>query len=382
MRRRAAALARTFAEQYGRVPRLFQAPGRINLIGEHTDYNQGWVMPAAIQLRAWVALDPRPDAVVHLRSAQFPDAAMADLRQRPPADRHWSAGLLGLAWLVAEQAATRGHAPRGANLLLDSEVPIGGGLSSSAAAEVAVGLAMADANHLQLEPPELAQLCQRASHEFAGTRCGLMDPYIACHGRAGAFCELDMRDLHAQWHPWPASAVLLVADTGVHHANAVSGYNARRNECEHAASLLGVSSLREVEAAGLESALARLPSPLDRRCRHVVTENARVAAAAIALDVGDFAALGDLLHASHASLRDDFEVSCRELDCLTDLLRNSAGVFGARMIGGGFGGCVLAVARPEAAAEVQRPVGAAYARIIGRQPAFWICHPQSGASAV
>lgn len=379
---RAQALARVFRSHYGNEPHVFQAPGRINLIGEHTDYNQGWVMPGAIHLRAWVAVNPRADSVVHLRSAQFPDAAMADLRQRPPAGRHWSASLLGVAWLVAGHAAAQGQRTRGANLLLDSEVPIGGGLSSSAAAEVALGLALAHVHQIEIGSTELARLCQRASHEFAGTRCGLMDPYISCHGRAGALCELDTRDLQARWHPWPATATMLVGDTGVHHANASSGYNSRRSECERAAALLGILSLREVALNDLDAARASLPPPLDRRCRHVVTENARVAAAASALDAGNFAALGARLNESHASLRDDFEVSCAELNRLTDLLQGTEGVYGARMMGGGFGGCVLAVARPEAAAGLPHSVGAAYARFCGKQPAFWICHPEAGAGAV
>lgn len=374
---RAAALTRAFAAHYGGVPRLFQAPGRVNLIGEHTDYNQGWVMPAAIRLRAWVGMDLRSDAWLHLRSAQFSEAVAVDLRQPPPASSHWSASLLGLAWLLAQEAARQGKPWRGANLLLDSEVPMGSGLSSSAAAEVAVGLALAESNQLELDRTSLARLCQAASHQFAGTRCGLMDPYIACHGRAGAICELDTRDLHARWRPWPDGVAFLVCDTGVRHSNASSGYNDRRRECEQAAALLGVAALREVTRTP-----AGLPAPLDRRCRHVMTENARVGAAASALEAHDFSALGTLLNLAHASLRDDFEVSCPELDTMAELCQKAEGVYGARMMGGGFGGCVLALVRPEAAPALPGSLGAAYGKATRRSPAFWLCHPAAGAAEV
>jgi len=370
-------LAEAFRARFGRAAQgLYRAPGRINLIGEHTDYNGGWVMPAAIDMDVTVAAAPRAERVIRLFSEHFDAQAEWALESKGevaslPA---WSRSLRGVSLLLDRQRPLPG-----ADLLLRSQVPVGAGLSSSAAAEVAVGVALVALAGVEITPLDLALLCQRASHEFAGSRCGIMDQYIACLGRRDAFAELDTQTLAAKWHNWPAAAAFVVCDTGVRHDNAGGEYNQRRAECEAAASMLQLASLRELSEEGLASAGTRLPPALYRRCRHVVRENARVHAAAAALAAGDLTQLGRLLDASHASLRDDFEVSCPELNCMAELCRRLPGVQGARMMGGGFGGCVLVLARQDASGDLERAVLPAYAQATGSQGRVWQCHGASGA---
>ncbi|HWG38319.1 MAG TPA: galactokinase [Terriglobales bacterium] len=361
--------------------RTFRAPGRINLIGEHTDYNEGWVMPAAIEREARVHIELRADRCVRIHSAQFRDAAETNLDAAGSPSAHWSASLLGVARLLDERARGR---LRGAELVLDSNVPIGAGLSSSAAAEVAVGFALAHAQDLAIEPAQLAELCQRASHQYAGARCGIMDFYIACFGRAGQLALLDTRSLEARWIRWPQEAGLLICDTGVRHDHARGAYNQRRSECESAVHYLQAGhpapkALRDVSLDQLRAAEPGMDPRLFRRARHVVTENERVWAASAALARQDFAALGETLVASHLSLRDDFEVSCPELDAMVDLCLQQPGVYGARMMGGGFGGCALALVQPERIPRLRAAIAAAYAKSESHQPEIWPCHPSPGA---
>jgi len=378
-----AAHAAAFARAFGGPPRrLYRAPGRINLIGEHTDYNQGWVMPGAIDLAAWVAIAPRADRRLRLASALYPDVVEWELGERPPARRHWASSLVGVAVLL-ERA---GHRLRGADVLIESEVPVGAGLSSSAAVEVACGLAWASESNAELDRTELALLCQQSSHEFGGTRCGIMDLYIACHGRREQVLLLDTRSLGAQWLTWPPGAELLVCNTGVRHDNANNEYNLRHAECDEAVSALkpaveGLASLRDLDAGQFARVAALLREPLRARTRHVVSENARVLAAAAALRERDFVALGRLLGESHRSLRDDYAVSCRELDLMVELCGRQQGVYGARMMGGGFGGCVLALVEPGRVAALGERLTADYARATGQRAAIWPCRLAAGASS-
>ncbi|HUX67298.1 MAG TPA: galactokinase family protein [Terriglobales bacterium] len=408
-----AAHAAAFARAFGGPPRgFYRAPGRINLIGEHTDYNQGWVMPGAIGLAARVAIAPRADRRLRLASSLYPDTVEFELGGSAPPSRHWSSSLFGVAVLL-ERA---GHRLRGADALIESAVPVGAGLSSSAAVEVACGLAFAAEAGVEVgaqaggrvaaagrgepwlrTPPEgggqapgldrteLALLCQQASHEFGGTRCGIMDLYIACHGRRDQVLLLDTRSMGAQWLSWPAGAALVVCNTGVRHDNATNEYNQRRAECETAVRLLapaveGLGSLRDLDEAKFEAVAGLLPEPLRARARHVVGENARVLAAAAALRGRDFAGLGKLLQASHRSLRDDYGVSCAKLDLMVELCLAQPGVYGARMMGGGFGGCVLALVEPARVEAVAEQVAAGYAAAAGLSATIWPCRLAAGAS--
>jgi galactokinase len=380
----ASELRHRFQERYGQTARTFRAPGRVNLIGEHTDYNDGFVMPAAIDFYTWVAIAPREDRKLAVYSEEFFEGVEFDLDEAGPrASGHWSDYVRGVA-LVLEQS---GYRLRGANLAIQSEVPIGSGLSSSAALEVAAGLAMLDAADLSIDRTELARLCRRAENEFVGARVGIMDQFISCNGRAGSALMLDCRSLGYSLLPLSDGVRLVVSNTMVKHALAGGEYNVRRAECEEgvrhlARSLPDVRALRDVTPDDLERYGGDLPAVIYKRCRHVITENARVIEAAAALGSGDLDYFGKLMAESHRSLRDDYEVSCRELNIMVELASKIEGVFGARMTGGGFGGCTINIVRAEAVADFKREVARAYEEATGLHPEIYTCEAAQGAEQV
>lgn len=348
------------------------APGRINVIGEHTDYNQGLTLPAAIDRFIAVAVRPRHDSVFAVASDQFPDTA--EFRGLPGQASHsWTDYLVGVMTELRRVAGDRG----GLDLAVASDLPVGAGLSSSAALEIACALAVSAAWGVELEPLELARLGQLAENAFVGAQTGIMDQVAVVASRAGNALLLDCRSLEWTAIPLPDSRLTwLLADTHVHHELAGSGYNQRRRECEAAARALLRPSLRDVD----EADVLRLSDPvLRRRARHVVTENRRVRAAAAALQRRDPSALGPLLYESHDSLRDDYQVSCGELDCIVDTYRDLRGVIGARMMGGGFGGAVLALIDTEAVDAALYGVREAYAERFGRSPDFMTVRSVDGA---
>lgn len=317
-----------FRQLYREEPRLFQAPGRVNLIGEHTDYNQGFVMPAALTFSTRVAAAARADGKLAVFS--FGEQVVFEELSRRG---HWSDYVAGVAWALEQE----GVAWSGASLLIEGDVPVGAGLSSSASVEVAVGLALLALAGEEWSGPRLAAACQRAENEFVGMRCGIMDQFIAACGRPDHALLLDCRDLSYRLLPLPAGVQLVIANSMVRHQLTGGDYNRRRAECEEGCRQLGLQSLRD--ATGVEG----LEGVLLRRCRHVVSENRRVLEAGQALESGDLAAFGRLMSASHVSLRDDFEVSCPEVDRLVELATGQPGVYGSRMTGGGFGGCTLSL---------------------------------------
>jgi galactokinase len=364
--------------------RAYRAPGRINLIGEHTDYNDGFVMPVAIDRYTTVTLTPRAGRRLSVRSDGYPGRVEIDL------DAPWG-GPTG-AWSdyvrgVAAVLERRGWPLGGADLEISSDVPSGAGLSSSAALEVAAGYALLDTAGHSIDLTALAQACQEAEHEFAGTRCGLMDQYIACHGRPGHALLLDTRTLDATWLPLPPDVHLVVCNTMTRHALATDGYNERRADCEAGVRALVVRlprirALRDVTYAELESNRDVLPERVFRRCRHVITENARTLSAADALRDRDLDRFGVLMGASHASLRDDYDVSTRELDVMVEAAMEVDGTFGARMTGGGFGGCTVNLVQADAAQAFARQVAERYEARTGRAPEIYICTASEGAGPV
>ena len=345
-----------------------RAPGRVNLIGEHTDYNDGFVLPIAIQRQVVAMWAPREDRRVTFRSVQAEGEATIEL------DSPIAPGLPGWANYcrgVAAGLISAGAPLKGADILFDGDIPLGGGLSSSAAIEVASALALLEAAGRggHVGGRELALLCQQAEHRFAGAPCGIMDQSIAIMGQAGRAMLLDCRDGAIRQVPFDdPGVVLLVADTQVKHDISDGGYGARREQCHSAARRLEVVALRDVDEARVAAASRReeLAGKELMRTRHVVGEIARTLSACDALTAGDYRRFGELMYASHASLRDDYEVSCQELDAIVDAARACPAVYGARMTGGGFGGCAIILAQANAADAVTRTVQESFRQRFGR----------------
>ncbi len=364
--------------------RVFRAPGRVNLIGEHTDYNDGFVMPAAIGFSTWVTITPLDERKLSVFSENFGEQIEFDLNDRSPAPRrHWSDYVVGIA-VILERA---GYRVRGANLRIRGEVPIGSGLSSSAAVEVATGYALAANSDINLDRTVLAKLCRQAENEFVGARVGIMDQFVSCHGQANKALLLDCRSLEYKLFPIAEKARLVICNTMVKHELANSAYNERRDQCEAgvkylAATLPHVTALRDVNLEELAQHGRDLPEVIYRRCRHVISENARVLESGEALKRDDLNLFGQLMNESHRSLRDDYEVSCPELEMMVDLARKVKGVYGSRMTGGGFGGCTVNLVAAEQVEEFQSLVAEGYEQATKLAPDIYICEPADGAGEV
>jgi len=373
-----------FERVFGGPCRIFGAPGRVNLIGEHTDYNLGFVMPAAIDLYCSVAVAPRRDRELHVYSAQFAEKFVCDLEPPRPSPRgDWSDYVIGTA-IALENS---GYEVHGANLVVSGEVPLGSGLSSSAAIEVSTGAALLNVSGHTVDRKQLALACQRAENEFVGARCGIMDQFISAHGHAGHAMMLDCRSLDATSLPIPAHLRLLVSNTGVKHQHAAGEYNTRRLQCEEGVRLLshalpGIQALRDVSTSQLEQHKQLLPELIYKRCRHVVSENERVLQMAGALARGDLRSVGRLMADSHRSLRDDYEVSCAELDAMVEIAAGLPGVIGARMTGGGFGGCTVNLVDVRAAEPVERELMGQYEARTGIHPEVYILNATEGVNEV
>ncbi len=359
--------------------RIFRAPGRVNLIGEHTDYNDGFVMPVALNFFTWATVTPLENRKLQIFSENFDEEIEVDLDDKNLARRgHWSDYPIGVA-VVLERA---GYHLRGANLRLRGEVPIGSGLSSSAAVEVATACALVANAGLQIDERDLARLCQRAENEFVGARVGIMDQFVSLFGQAHKALLLDCRSLEFRLLPLPDNVRLIICNTMVKHELASSAYNERRAQCEAGANHLNVAALRDVTLEQLEQHRRGLPEVVYRRCRHVITENGRVLAAGEALEQGDLNRFGKLMAESHQSLRDDYEVSVDELDLMVELAQQVEGVYGARMTGGGFGGCTVNLVRNENVEEFRARVPEDYERVTNLKPEIYITTPANGAEEI
>jgi galactokinase len=358
---------------------IARAPGRINLIGEHTDYNDGFVLPMSINRATYVALAPRVDQQVRVVSLDFNGDytfALGDWhREQHP---HWTRYPRGILWLLED----KGYTLSGMDFVLGSELPIGSGVSSSASVEMAVLeaiLAAMDAD--TLSQAEKALLGVEVEHRFVGIPCGVMDQMASASGDAGHALLIDCRSLETELVSVPPQASVVVMDTAKKRGLVDSEYGLRRQQCEEGARLLGVKALRDVSLEELPSRLAILPEVIQKRVRHVVTEDARTLKAVAALRAGDLAETGRLLNASHASLRDDYEVSCRELDVMSELAQAQPGCYGARMSGGGFGGCAVALVERDAVAPFVAAVTPAYTARTGLKPDLYPVLPSAGSGA-
>lgn len=373
-----------FQGAFARAPRLYRAPGRVNLIGEHTDYNDGFALPAALENSVWTAIAPRTDRRLLAVSLAMNETVEFDLDDPAPAPRgDWSDYLLGVA-IMLEHA---GYRLRGAEIVVGADLPMGAGLSASAALEVSVGFALAENAGARVGRVELAKICQRAENEFVGARCGIMDQFVSCCAVGGAALLLDCRTLEERPIAMDQSARMMICDTMIRHQISGGEYNARRAECEQAVVLLSarlndLTALRDVTMEALVRHESILPENVFRRARHVVTENERTLRASAALEAGDLAECGRLMNASHKSLRTDYEVSCAELDIMAEVARRLPGVHGSRMMGGGFGGCVISLvdaAHTESFADI---VSQRYREATGTAPSILRCIPGAGAGPV
>jgi len=377
-------LQENFRARFGTPAAIYRAPGRVNLIGEHTDYNDGFVLPAAIESYCWVAAGPRSDEKLVIHSENFNGTVEVDLDSiSSPGKNHWANYPFG----VADKLQEAGKRFNGANLLISGDVPLGAGLSSSAAVEVAVGFALLHQSRLAIDRMELARLCQKAENEFVGARCGIMDQFIACHGRASNALLLDCRSLEFRPVKLPHGIQLVICNTMVKHEIASGEYNRRRTECEEGVRVLQkalpeIRALRDVTLAQLETHRTLLSSTVYFRCRHVVTENHRTQEAIRALDSENLSAFGSLMRESHRSLCDDYEVSCRELDLTVEIASAQPGVIGARLTGGGFGGCTINLVESAAVDAFKKNVATRYHAQTGLKPEIYVSPAAEGVQQV
>ena len=375
----AQALQKLHRERFDAEPMLFAAPGRVNLIGEHTDYAEGFVMPAAIDFATLAAISPRTDGQIALWAENFGQARL--LKELPTArSGDWSDYPLGVLRMLADD----GHAIPGLSLSLWGDVPLGSGLSSSASVEVATAVAVVAMLGLSYSGPELARLCQRAENLFVGASCGIMDQFISANGRANHALLLDCRDLSFRLAPIPAHVALVIANTMVKHSIAGGEYGSRRAEVELACSILArhrpeIRFLRDATLEDLERWGDEIPEVAMRRARHVISENLRTVAAAEALEKHDMEQMGRLMHAAHWSYSRDFEASCAEADLMVELAEALPGCLGARLTGGGFGGCTVNLVEQEQAAAFKTALGRQYRERTGMDAEIYLCRASDGA---
>lgn len=368
-----------FANLFGVAPPIVvRAPGRVNLIGEHTDYNEGFVLPMAIDRATWIALRPRDDDTVRLHSLEQKEATEFSLTNLEKGPVSWSEYPKGVAWALREE----GYELSGWEGVSTCEVPMGAGLSSSASFELAVARAFVEVGDFAWDPKKMARLCQKAENEWVGVNCGIMDQMISAIGEEDHAVLIDCRDLSTETVPLPAGAAVVVMDTGTRRGLVDSAYNARRRECEKAAQFFGVKSLRDVSRDDFAAKSAGLDEVTRRRARHVVTENDRTQRAALAMKAGQAELLGELIDQSHASMRDDFEISSAPLDAMVSFARESADCFGARLTGAGFAGCALALVKDEAASSFIDEVSRRYAEATSLAPQLYLCRASNGAECL
>ncbi len=374
-------IKRLHRERFGEEPVIFLAPGRVNLIGEHTDYADGFVMPAAIDFATLAAISPSKDSTATIFSKNFNEAVERTLDSiGTRGSHHWSDYPFGVLAILQQE----GIAVPGFRLTLDGNVPLGAGLSSSASIEVASMLAMLHVAGASLPLPKIALLCQRAENDYVGAPCGIMDQFVSCCGAADHALLLDCRSLEYRLAPIPKHLSLVICNTMVKHSHAGGEYGSRRAEVEEGTLILKrhrpeIRLLRDATVEDLERWGHEMPPDVLKRCRHIITENNRTVAAADALEANDLPALGRLMAEAHASYRDDFEASCREADIMVELANQLEGCVGARLTGGGFGGCTVNLVESGYAQQFAAKIAAGYKELAGIQPEIYHSHASAGA---
>lgn len=365
-----------FVQQYGQRPSLLvRAPGRVNLIGEHTDYNEGFVLPMAIDRAVYIALRPSADPQVTVHSLDFADTAVFDLTHLQKTGPNWAEYIKGVAWALQ----TAGYPLQGWQGVLAGDVPLGAGLSSSAALELAVARAFIALNGQPWPATEMARLCQQAENEWVGVNCGIMDQLISATGQAGHAMLIDCRSLATKAVPLPPATAVVILDSSTRRGLVDSAYNERRAQCEAAAKFFQVPFLRDVSIEQFLAHEAQLEPLTRQRARHVVTENVRVLNAGLAMQQQDPVLLGQLMNDSHHSMQYDFEISNQALDTLVHIAQAQADCYGARMTGGGFGGCAVALVQASTAVAFSQTVAQAYQQATGLQAMIYVCQASNGA---
>lgn len=355
---------------------IVRAPGRVNLIGEHTDYNDGFVLPMAIDRAVWIALSSRADSRVRVRSLELEVDSDFDLHSLTKGSG-WQEYIKGVAY----QLQKAGHELRGFDAIMTGDVPRGAGLSSSAAVELAAAYAFAAVSGFAWDAAQMAKISQKAENEWVGMNCGIMDQMASAACREGCALFLDCRTLEVQHAPLPENISVVILDTSTRRRLVDSAYNERRSQCEEAARWFGVKALRDVSVEEFEKGNG-LSEVVMKRARHIITENARVLEAVNVMKAGNVKRLGELFNASHASLRDDFEVTNEALNQIVECAQEQPSCYGARMTGAGFGGCAVALVREENAQEFAKAVSAAYKQRSGLDASVYVCKASEGASLV
>jgi len=364
-----------FTATYGEAPKtLVRAPGRVNLIGEHTDYNDGFVLPMAIERAVWIALRPRNDRTVIIKALDFEDTVQFSLDKIERGEPSPAEYMKGVAHIMLDA----GYDLKGWEGVVKGDVPIGAGLSSSAALEMATAQAFAAVSGFDFVPPKMAKLGQRVENEWIGVQSGIMDQMISAAGKAGSALLIDCRSLETELAPLPDGTVIVIMDTGTRRGLVGSAYNERRQQCEEAAEFFGVPKLRDLDITTFEARMHDLGDLPRRRARHVITENNRTLQARDAMKSNDPIILGALMDGSHESMRDDFQISSDALNAMVEAARKQKSCFGARMTGGGFAGCAVALVKADQVDDFVEIVAKEYQEATGNTPALYVSQPAQG----
>lgn len=376
-------IAEEFSRVYGKEPLVVAAPGRVNLIGEHTDYNEGFVLPAAVNKQNYIAIAENGTNIINVRGARFKGTFSFSLNDIKPV-KQWVTYLLGVIYTMQQ----RGLVVKGVDILVDGDVPVGAGMSSSAALCSATGFALNELFGFGLSRMDLAFIGQKTEHEFAGLKCGIMDQFASLHGKAGHVMKLDCRSMEYEYIPFdfPNYKVVLV-NSMVTHSLASSEYNVRRQQCEEGVALLKkhypeINSLRDVTSEQLQAHKQELPEVVYKRCHYITTEKDRLLAGCELLKKGDIKGFGELMYTTHEGLSEEFEVSCPELDFLCGQAKQLPGVAGSRMMGGGFGGCTINLVEASAVDEFTNSIRDAYQKQYGKIPEVYITQIEDGARVI